>query len=247
MAKEIVPGYGALLADIKQRVRAARYAALRAANTEVVNLYWDIGRMIVSRQKGDTWGKAVVARLSVDLQIEFQRVRRLSASNLWRMRVLYAIYSKNEKLAPLVREIARAQNLLIFEKCKEDLEREFYLRATRKFGWTKAVLALNIEAGTYQKYLNNQTNFDSAVPEKVRNQAKLAVKDEYTFDLMELGEEHSEKELERAKDAQRDYWLKRRGWTILRFGEHEVLHNAAGCIDEIKTAIKIVGGALHQS
>ncbi|MEI7481645.1 MAG: PDDEXK nuclease domain-containing protein [Elusimicrobiota bacterium] len=198
MAKEIVPGYGILLADIKQRVRAAQYAALRTANTEVVNLYWDIGRMIVSRQRGDTWGKSVVARLSVDLQKEFTGIHGFSSQNLWRMRQFFQAYSQKSKLSPLVREIAWTQNLLIIMGCKEDLEREFYLRATRKFGWTKTVLALNIEAGTYQKYLNNQTNFDSTVPEKVRNQAKLAVKDEYTFDLMELGEEHSEKELERA-------------------------------------------------
>ena len=60
------------------------------------------------------------------------------------------------------------------------------------------MLILNIDTGACHKYLNNQINFDSTVPEKVRSQAKLAIKDEYSFDLMELGEEHSEKELERA-------------------------------------------------
>lgn len=198
MSKEIVPGYGTLLADIKQRVRAAQYAALKAANTEAISLYWDIGKMIISRQEGNTWGKAVVAQLSVDLQKEFPGVRGFSSQNLWRMRQFYQEYSKNTKLSPLVREIAWTQNLIIMMGCKDDSEREFYLRAARKYGWTKAVLTLNIEAGTYRKYLVNQTNFDATVPENVRSQAKLAVKDEYTFDLMELGEEHSEKELERA-------------------------------------------------
>ncbi|HBA60929.1 MAG TPA: DUF1016 domain-containing protein [Elusimicrobia bacterium] len=198
MSKEIVPGYGTLLADIKQRVREAQHAALKAANTEVVNLYWDIGRMIISRQAGDTWGKAVVIRLSIDLRKEFPGVRGFSSQNLWRMRQFYQEYSKNVKLSPLVREIAWTQNLMIMMGCKDDFEREFYLRGARKYGWSKSVLALNIEAGTYQKYLNNQTNFDSTVPEAVRSQAKLAIKDEYTFDLMELGAEHSEKELERA-------------------------------------------------
>lgn len=198
MAKEIIHGYGTLLAEIKQRVLAAQYAALKAANTEVVALYWDIGRMIISRQEGDTWGKAVVAQLSTDLQREFPGVRGFSPQNLWRMRQFYQEYLKDPKLSLLVREIAWTQNLLIMMGCKDALEREFYLRATRKYGWTKAVLALNIEAGAYQKYLNNQTNFDTTVSEKVRSQAKLAVKDEYTFDLMELGEEHSEKELEHA-------------------------------------------------
>jgi predicted nuclease of restriction endonuclease-like (RecB) superfamily len=198
MAKEIVPGYGTLLADIKRRVRAAQYAALRIVNKELINLYWDIGRMIVERQKGNTWGKAVVERLSEDLRIEFPGVRGFSASNLWRMRHFYERYRENEKLAQLVREIAWGQNTILFEAHIDDTEREFYMRMTRKYGWSRAVLILNIEAQTYRKYLANQTNFDSTVPEKVRNQAKLAIKDEYTFDLLGLGEEHSEKELERA-------------------------------------------------
>jgi predicted nuclease of restriction endonuclease-like (RecB) superfamily len=67
---------------------------------------------------------------------------------------------------------------------------------TKKFGWTKDVLIHQIENQSYEKYLLNQTNFDKALPEKYRHQAKLAVKDEYTFDFLELGEEHSERELE---------------------------------------------------
>ena len=98
----------------------------------------------------------------------------------------------------MVQEISWAKNILILEACAEDLEREFYLRMTRKYGWTKNVLAINIEAQTYKKYLLNQTNFQATVTEKVRAQAKLAVKEEYTFDFLGLGEEHSEKELESA-------------------------------------------------
>ena len=98
----------------------------------------------------------------------------------------------------MVREISWTKNILIFEKCKDDLEREFYIRMTRKFGWTKDVLAIKSETHTYENTLLNQTNFDQTVPEEIRNQAKLAVKDEYTFDFLELGEEHSERELERA-------------------------------------------------
>jgi predicted nuclease of restriction endonuclease-like (RecB) superfamily len=71
----------------------------------------------------------------------------------------------------------------------------------RKFGWTKNVLAMQIENQTFEKTRLNQTNFDRAVPAKYRDQAKLAVKDEYTFDFLELGEEHSERELERAVSA----------------------------------------------
>ena len=84
------------------------------------------------------------------------------------------------------------------EKCKDSLEREFYIKKTKKYGWTKDVLINNVENKIYEKYLLNQTNFDKTLPEKYVNQAKLAVKDDYIFDFMELEEQHSEKELEKA-------------------------------------------------
>lgn len=193
-----MPEYASLFSEIKGRVRAAQYEALKAVNKELVGLYWDIGRLIEKRQKGETWGKSIVERLAADLQLEFPGIKGFSKDNIWRMRKFYLHYSQNRKLAPLVQEISWAKNIAVLESCKDDSEREFYLRMVTKFGWTKDVLALNIEAGTYVKYLNNQTNFEKTVPKKIRNQAKLAVKDEYTFDFLELGEEHSEKELEAA-------------------------------------------------
>jgi predicted nuclease of restriction endonuclease-like (RecB) superfamily len=84
------------------------------------------------------------------------------------------------------------------ERCKDDLEREFYIRMSRKFGWSKNVLIHHIENKTYEKTLSGQTSFEKTLPEKLKHQAKLAVKDEYTFDFLELTEEHSEMELERA-------------------------------------------------
>ena len=70
--------------------------------------------------------------------------------------------------------------------------------ATQKYGWTKDVLINKIEAKTYENYLLGQSNFDNTLPDKIKNQAILALKDEYTFDLVGLAEEHSEYELEKA-------------------------------------------------
>jgi len=111
------------------------------------------------------------------------------------MRNFYLNYN-NSKLQPLVAEIAWAHNIIIMEKCKDNAEREFYIKMTKKFGWSKNVLLHQIENNSYQKYLLNQTNFDKTLPEEHKAQAKLAVKDEYTFDFLELGEEHSEHQLE---------------------------------------------------
>ena len=211
MTTNLPTNYTALLGEIKQRIRAAQYEALKAVNKEMIALYWDIGRLIIERQTGETWGRSVVGNLANDLQKEFPGISGFSVSNLWRMRLFYAAYAGKEKLAPMVREISWTKNILIFEKCKDDLEREFYIRMTRKFGWTKNVLAIKIETNTYENTLLNQTNFDQTVSKEIRNQAKLAVKDEYTFDFLELGEEHSEHELERALISKVEIFLREMG------------------------------------
>jgi predicted nuclease of restriction endonuclease-like (RecB) superfamily len=190
--------YGSLLVEIKQRIRSAQYEALKAVNKELITLYWDIGKLIVARQQGDTWGKAIVEQLARDLRAEFPGMSGFSVRNIWNIRSFYLTYSQNQKLQPLVAEIGWTHNLIIMEKCKDDLEREFYIRMTRKYGWTKNVLIHQIENQTYEKTLINQNNFEKTVSEEVRNQAKLAVKDEYTFQFLELGDEYSERQLEAA-------------------------------------------------
>jgi len=206
------PGdYPRLLSEIKERIRASQYEALKAVNKELVGLYWDIGRMIVERQVGETWGKAVVQQLAGDLQREFPGVGGFSASNLWRMKAFFEAYIRLEKLAPLVREIGWSHNLVIMEHCTDPLEREFYIRMTRKFGWSKNVLIHQIDNQSYEKSLLGQTNFDQTLTPELRAQAKLAVKDEYTFDFLELGEEHSERELERALIARIEDFLRAMG------------------------------------
>jgi predicted nuclease of restriction endonuclease-like (RecB) superfamily len=78
---------------------------------------------------------------------------------------------------------------------------------TKKFGWTKNVLIHQIENQSYEKTLINQTNFNYTLPDKIKKQAKLAVKDEYTFDFLELADKHSERELEQAMLAKINQFL----------------------------------------
>jgi predicted nuclease of restriction endonuclease-like (RecB) superfamily len=127
------------------------------------------------------------------------------------MRELYLSYRSLPKVQPLVAQIGWTQNLIILQRCKDPQEREFYLRMTKKFGWTKNVLIHQIENQSYEKTLLGQTNFDRAITPAIRTQAKLAVRDEYTFDFLELGEEHSERELERALIARIQEFLRAMG------------------------------------
>ena len=198
MTELTTPDYPGFLTEIKSRIRRAQYQALRAVNKELVSLYWDLGQSIHQKQEALGWGKAVVQTLANDLQLEFPGRNGFSATNLWYMRQFYAEYRELPILQPLIGEISWAKNLLILGRCKDTLQREFYLRATARFGWTKAVLQHQIDNQSYEKYLLNQTSFDQTLTPELRNQAVLAVKDEYTFDFLDLAEEHSERELERA-------------------------------------------------
>ncbi len=185
------------IATIKQKVRQAQYEALKAVNIELINLYWDIGKSITEKQ-AESWGQSIVSKLSEALQSEFPGIGGFSEGNLWLMAQFYSEYQCDENLVPLVREISWSKHVTILKKCKDSLERKFYILSTQKFGWTKNVLIHQIENKTYKKYLLNQTNFEQTLPEQVQIQALYAVKDEYTFDFLELGEQHSESQLETA-------------------------------------------------
>jgi predicted nuclease of restriction endonuclease-like (RecB) superfamily len=169
--------YGDFLVAVKSRIRQAQYQALRAANKELLGLYWDLGESILRKQESLGWGKSVVENLARDLQYEFPGQNGFSTANLWLMRQFYTEYCTRPILEPLVREISWAKNILIMKRCKDDLEREFYIRATARFGWTKAVLQHQIDNKSYERYLLNQTNFDKALPEEIKPQAALAVKE----------------------------------------------------------------------
>ncbi len=185
----------AFIADIKQKIRLAQYEALKAVNVHLINLYWEIGKSI-SEKQAESWGKAVVPALSKELQKEFPKLSGFSTTNLWLMAQFYSEYQADENLQPLVGEISWTKHVVILNKCKDSLERKFFILATKKFGWSKNVLIHQIENKTYEKYLLNQTNFNQTLPEPILNQAVLAVKDEYTFDFLTLSDLHSEKELE---------------------------------------------------
>ncbi len=190
--------YSLFLSDIKAKIKKAQYEAMKTVNTELVLLYWEIGKSISEKKIQQGWGKAVVENLAKDLQVEFPNMRGLSTTNLWNMMQFYTEYNGVEFLQSLTGEISWTHHAIILSKCKDNQERRFYILATKKFGWTSRVLSHQIENQSFEKYLLNQTNFDETLPEKYKDQAILAVKDHYNFDFLELADQHSEFELETA-------------------------------------------------
>ena len=185
------------IAEVIATVRQAQYEASKAVNVHLINLYWELGKSIAEKQTLG-WGKSVVTTLANELQTEFPGMSGFSSGNLWLMAQFYTEYQGDVNLVPLVREISWSKHIVILKKCKNNQERQFYTVSTKTYGWTKDVLTHQIENKTFEKYLLNQTNFDAVLPDHIKKQAYLAVKDHYNFELLELADQHSEYELEQA-------------------------------------------------
>lgn len=106
--------YFLFLKDIKERITFAQYEALKAINKELINLYRDIGKKILKKQKNR--GKSIVKNLSKDLQKEIPEISGFSSQNLGSMRQFYLKYYNKPKLRLLVGEINWIKNLKIMEK-----------------------------------------------------------------------------------------------------------------------------------
>ncbi len=105
--------YISFFAEVKERIRRSQYVALKSVNKKFIQLYWDIGQMIVDKQQRLGWGKSVVEQLSKDIQKEYPGIKGFSIRNLWNMKRFYSELQQNEKLQPLVAEISWTKNILI--------------------------------------------------------------------------------------------------------------------------------------
>jgi predicted nuclease of restriction endonuclease-like (RecB) superfamily len=86
------PFYAGLISEIKQRIRQSQTRAILAANAELIQLYWDIGRLIDRRQKDQGWGSGVIPKLALDLKNELPEEKGFSERNIKRMLAFYREY-----------------------------------------------------------------------------------------------------------------------------------------------------------
>jgi len=211
IVKKQTQDYDKSLSSIVEKIEESKHKAITTVNELLIELYWFIGETIVNLQEKGKWGDGVVEQLSGDLRMKYPNMSGFSSRNLWDCKRFYLTYHDFPKLRPLVAEIAWSHNLVILHRCGNDLEREFYLRMTRKFGWTKNVLIHQIENQAYEKTLLSKNSFAETLPESVGRQAKLAVKDEYLFDFLDLGERHDERQLQNALLLRMEAFLREMG------------------------------------
>jgi predicted nuclease of restriction endonuclease-like (RecB) superfamily len=183
---ELPAGYAAILADLKDQIRAARLKAGLAVNRELVLLYWRIGRQILEQQRLEGWGSKVIDRLSLDLMREFPEMKGLSSRNLKYMRSLAEAYPEEQFVQQAAAQIPWFHNCVILDKVKNPVSRDFYIRSTISHGWSRNVLVHQIESGLYERQGRALVNFDRTLPAPQSELARQILKDPCNFDFLTL-------------------------------------------------------------
>ncbi|NER80344.1 MAG: DUF1016 domain-containing protein [Leptolyngbya sp. SIO1D8] len=190
--------YTAFLGDLKQRIRAAQVKAALAVNQEVILLYWQIGRDILARQKSEGWGTKVIKRLSLDLRQAFPDIKGFSHRNLFYMRAFAEAYREEEFVQRYAAQIPWRHNQLLLDKLNILEERLWYAQQSQENGWSRDVLALQIDSNLYQRQGEAITNFDRTLPSPQSDLAQQLIKDPYYFDFLSVDRNVQERDLEKA-------------------------------------------------
>ncbi|MDQ6755770.1 MAG: PDDEXK nuclease domain-containing protein, partial [Bacteroidota bacterium] len=207
--------YQHILDSLKEKIRLSRFTAAIAVNYELLKMYWEIGNTILEQQKEEGWGAKIIDRLAADLKTEFPDFKGLSVRNLKYMRAFAEAYpdflivqtpsaqlTSSQITTPAIVQHPAAQitwshNQLILDKAKAKDERIFYAVRTFKNGWSRDVLALQIESKLWTREGKAITNFQQTLPAPDSDLAMQTFKSPYILDFLTLGEAAKEREVER--------------------------------------------------
>jgi predicted nuclease of restriction endonuclease-like (RecB) superfamily len=109
-------------------IKTAKDNIIKTVNTEIIDLYWQIGKEVSEKVQNGGWGKSVVEELSNHIAANLGNIRGFSPQNIWRMKQFYETYKDSQILSALLRELSWTNNLLVMSRAKTDEERLFYIK-----------------------------------------------------------------------------------------------------------------------
>jgi predicted nuclease of restriction endonuclease-like (RecB) superfamily len=196
---EVIPkSYADFLDVLKSRIRQERLRVVLASNAALVNLYWDIGKTILEKQAREGWGAKIIDRLSADLSKEFPGMKGFSPRNLKYMRAFAAAWPDRSIVQEVLAQITWYHNLALLDKLDDPEIRIWYARNTVKNGWSRNILAVQIDLRLHERRGRAVNNFPLALPPADSDMAKQVFKDPYIFDFLGTADVRREKEIEQA-------------------------------------------------
>ena len=195
-ASDTPQDYAAWLASLKARIQHERLRVVLASNAVMVLLYWDIGRSILDKQADQGWGSRVIDRLATDLREAFPDMKGFSPRNLKYMRAFAAAWPARAIVQEALAQITWYHNITLVEKLDRAADRLWYARQVTEHGWSRNILALQIEAQARRRHGKAQSNFLATLPPPDSDMAAQVFKDPYLFDFLGTDAPRREVELE---------------------------------------------------
>ncbi len=139
---------------------------MQEVNSNLIMLYFKLGK-IVSENK--QYGNNFTKQVTIELKLTFPNMKGFSERNIRSMRLFYEEYADDEKWQQLVAKLFWGHNLLLIEKIKDKDIRKIYAENTIKNGWSRNVLAIQIETKFHKRIGNSNNNFNAMLPPKDMN------------------------------------------------------------------------------
>jgi predicted nuclease of restriction endonuclease-like (RecB) superfamily len=193
---ELPADYNQWVTDLKQRIQSERLRIVLVSNVAMVLLYWDIGQGILEKQQVQGWGAKTIDRLSLDLREQFPEMKGFSPRNLKYMRAFAAAWPKREIVQEVLAQLSWYHNLALLEKLKTPEQRLWYAGKAYEHGWSRNILAFQIDAQAYLRFGKAQNNFMTTLPPTDSDYAVQVFKDPYLFDFLGTDAPRREAELE---------------------------------------------------
>ena len=185
--------------EIKELINTSRNRVYTAVNTEMLNLYWNIGKIIMEIQQGNeraSYGETILKKLSEKLTIEFGK--GFSARNLRTMRKFYLVY-------PIWQTVSAKlswSHYLELIKIEENNKRQFYLNECINCRWSVRELQRQTGSLLYERLAlskDKQKVLELAKKGQVLKTGKDLVKDPFVLEFLDIKEntEYLESDLEK--------------------------------------------------
>jgi len=187
--------YFEILEKIKAQIKSAQYKAIIGANTELLTLYWNIGKVIIENKR---WGNKFVDNLSRDIKSDFPNATGYSVRNLKYMQKFASTYPNIGFVQSVTAQIPWTHNKSILDKVKEPEQMEWYVLKTAENGWSVDTLEHQISSKLYDRQIlvEKTTNYPDKLDSPQSELAVYTLKDPYLFDFIETKEKMIERDIE---------------------------------------------------
>ncbi len=194
---KIIDNFEQSFSEITEIIKSARQKVFKLVNTELINLYWQVGEYISKKVESSEWGKSIVDNLADYIEKTQPELKGFSNKNLWRMKQFYETYKDNTKLSELLRELSWTNNLIILSRAKTIEAKEFYIHLTIKEKYSKRELERQIDSSYFERHMLSDTKVSPLVRE-ISSDISSTFKDNYVLEFLNLPKDFSEKELQKS-------------------------------------------------